>query len=116
MKKKILFLCVSALMISLVSCKKAETSSSVSSFSGSSSPTTSINSGENNSTSQDSIVQNTLIPDTLRLHFKTETKDLTTLAFWFWSDTYKPEVETSPTGTDDFGIYVDIDTPPFLRS
>ena len=49
MKKKILFLCVSALMISLVSCKKTGTSSSVSSFTGSSSPTTSINSGGNSS-------------------------------------------------------------------
>ncbi len=46
--------------------------------------------------------------------FKTETKDLSTLAFWFWSDTYKPEVETLPTGTDDYGIYVDIDIKPFL--
>lgn len=117
MKKKILFLCVSALMISLVSCKKTGTSSSVSSFTGSSSPTTSINSGGNSSeknSSNDSTIQNTLIPDTLKLHFKTETKDLSTLAFWFWSDTYKPEVETLPTGTDDYGIYVDIDIKPFL--
>ena len=60
------------------------------------------------------ILQFTLIPDTLKLHFKTETKDLSTLAFWFWSDTYKPEVETLPTGTDDYGIYVDIDIKPFL--
>lgn len=54
-------------------------------------------------------------PKKIIIHFQNTEKDYTNRTFWIWSDSFKPEVESEPTGRDDFGIYVEFDPTDLLK-